>query len=99
VRNALLMLNETLPDLKRAGGRRDAVDPVRHLIGTASGWGLNPDKDAIYLNVTPARNDGKVVYRLNAPGNVPVDGFWSITVYDATGHFRTSARTISTPIR
>lgn len=88
MRNALLMLNETLPDLKRAGGRRDAVDPVRHLIGTASGWGLNPDKDAIYLNVTPARNDGKVVYRLNAPGNVPVDGFWSITVYDATGHFR-----------
>lgn len=88
VRNALLSLNETLPDLRRAGGRRDAVDPVRHLIGTASGWGLNPDKDAIYLNVTPARNDGKTVYRLNVPGNVPVDAFWSISVYDAAGRFR-----------
>jgi hypothetical protein len=36
------------------------------LIATASGWGLNADKDAIYLNVTPVRNDGTTVYRLNA---------------------------------
>jgi hypothetical protein len=28
------------------------------------------------------------VYRLNVSSNVPVDSFWSITVYDATGHFR-----------
>ena len=58
VRDALLVLNETLPDLRRAGGRKDEVDPVRHLIGTASAWGLNPDKDAIYLNVMPCKNDG-----------------------------------------
>ena len=58
MRDALLVLNETLPDLRRAGGPREQVDPVRHLIGTASVWGLNPDKDAIYLNVTPAQNDG-----------------------------------------
>jgi hypothetical protein len=47
VRRALLQLNETLPDLRKAGGRRDEVDPVRQLIASASGWGLNPDKDAI----------------------------------------------------
>ena len=88
VRDALLALNETLPDLRRAGGRRDEVDPVRHLIATASAWGLNPDKDAIYLNVTPTVNDGRAVYKLDVPGNVPVDAFWSITVYDATGHFQ-----------
>ena len=64
VRDALLVMNETLPDLRRAGGRREEVDPVRHLIGTASAWGLNPDKDAIYLNVTPTNNDGATVYRL-----------------------------------
>ena len=68
VRDALLVLNETLPDLSRAGGRRGEVDPVRHLIATATAWGLNPDKDAIYLNVTPADNDGKTVYRLNVEG-------------------------------
>jgi hypothetical protein len=87
VRETLLVLNETLPDPRRAGGRREEVDPVRHLIGTASAWGLNPDKDAIYLNVTPTSNDGSTVYRL-AVGDVPVDGFWSVTVYDATGHFQ-----------
>jgi hypothetical protein len=86
VRDALLVLNSTLPDLRKGGGRRDEVDPVRHLIATASGWGLNPDKDAIYLNVTPARNDGSGVYKLVVK-DVPVDGFWSISVYDAEGHF------------
>jgi hypothetical protein len=84
VRDALFLLNETLPDLRRAGGRRGEVDPVRHLIATASAWGLNPDKDAIYLNVTPARNDGTTVYRLNVK-DVPVDGFWSVIVYDKRG--------------
>jgi len=86
VRNALLALSDTLPDLRRAGGRRNEVDPVRHLVGTASAWGLNPDKDAIYLNVVPAKNDGSGVYRL-AVRDVPVDGFWSISVYDAAGHY------------
>jgi hypothetical protein len=86
-REALLGLNVTVPDLRKAGGRREEVDPVRHLIATASAWGLNPDKDAIYLNVTPTNNDGSAVYRL-AVGDVPVDGFWSVTVYDATGHFQ-----------
>jgi hypothetical protein len=86
VRDALLALNATLPDLRRGAGRRDEVDPIRHLIATASGWGLNPDEAAIYLNVTPSHNDGTVVYRL-VVRDVPVDGFWSISVYDAEGHF------------
>jgi hypothetical protein len=77
-----------------AGGPQSAtlasneVDPVRHLIGTASAWGLNPDKDAIYLNVTPSKNDGATTYKLNVPGDDPVDAFWSIIVYDATGHLQ-----------
>ena len=57
----------------KSRGRKDEVDPVRHLIGTASAWGLNPDKDAIYLNITPAKNDGATIYRLEVPGEVPVD--------------------------
>jgi hypothetical protein len=87
VRDALLVLNATLPDLRNAGGRKGEVDPVRHLIATAAGWGLNPDKDTIYLNVTPIVNDGSGVYRLTVHGEVPVDGFWSISVYDDQGHY------------
>jgi hypothetical protein len=88
VRDALLVLNEMVPDMRNAGGRKDEVDPVRHLIGTASLWGLNPDKEAVYLNVTPTKNDGKTIYKLTVPGNVPVNAFWSVIVYDATGHLQ-----------
>ena len=88
MRDALLMMNSTLPDLRRAFGARFQVDQVRHLIGTAAGWGGNPDKDAIYLNVTPAKNDGSTVYKLEVPAKVPVNAFWSITVYDAEGHLQ-----------
>jgi hypothetical protein len=86
VREALLILASTLPDTKRMFGPKDAVDPVRRLIGSASGWGGNPEKDALYLNVTPARNDGRTVYKLNIK-DVPVDGFWSISVYNRKGYF------------
>jgi len=88
VRDALLALGETLLDLKGAFGRREEVDPVRHLIGTASAYGGNPDKDAIYLNIIPPKNDGRSIYELTVKNDVPVDGFWSISVYDAEGHFR-----------
>ena len=74
VREALLILASTLPDTRRMFGSKDAVDPVRRLIGSASAWGGNPEKDALYLNVTPAKNDGKTVYKLHVK-DVPVDGF------------------------
>jgi hypothetical protein len=86
VREDLLDLATTLPDTNRMFGPRDAVEPVRHLIGSASAWGGNPEKDALYLNVTPASNDGKTIYRLDVK-DVPVDGFWSVSVYNAKGYF------------
>jgi hypothetical protein len=86
VRDALLVLGSTLSSFKGAFGAKGQVDPVNHLIGSATGWGGNPDKDATYLNVTPEKNDGKTVYKLTVK-NVPVEAFWSISLYDAQGYF------------
>jgi hypothetical protein len=91
VQDALLVLYATLPDQNRMFGTREQVDPVRRLIGSAGGWGGNPDSEAKYLNVNPSRNDGKTVYKLAAKGDVPVDGFWSVTVYNAEGRFQKNA--------
>ncbi len=86
VRGALLVLNTTIPDFKNAFGARGKVDPVMHLIGTASGWGGNPDKDAAYAQVVAPKNDGTTIYKMNVK-QVPVDGFWSVSVYNADGYF------------
>jgi hypothetical protein len=64
VQELLLALGETLPDWERAAGRQNEVDPVRHLIVTASGWGLNPERDAMHLNVRPS---GTTARPLQAP--------------------------------
>lgn len=90
VRDALLVLASTIPDFKKAFGTKEQVDPVRHLIGTAAGWGGNPDKDATYLNITPANNDGTTIYKLVVK-DVPVDAFWSVSVYNAEGYYEKNA--------
>ena len=56
------------------------------MIGTAFAFGGNPEKDALYLNINPSKNDGTTVYRLTVK-DVPVDAFWSISVYNKEGYF------------
>jgi hypothetical protein len=86
VGDGLKLMGSTLPDSKRMFGDVREVDPVRHLIGTAGGFGGNTEKDAIYLNVFPKQNDGSTPYVLKVK-DVPVDGFWSVSVYNADGYF------------
>ena len=56
------------------------------MLGAAYGWGGNPPYAALYINVVPDQNDGKTPYRISAK-NVPVDGFWSVSVYNKAGYF------------
>jgi hypothetical protein len=86
VRDVLVELSATLPDSKGMFGTKNDTDPVRRLIGSASAWGGNPEKDAMYFSVHPAENDGAAIYRLFVD-EVPVDGFWSVTVYNKDGYF------------
>jgi hypothetical protein len=68
------------------GAKRD-VDPLAYLVGAAIGWGGLPRREAVYEGGSVARNDGKTVYRLTVR-NVPIDGFWSISVYNRAGYFQ-----------
>jgi hypothetical protein len=88
--NTLTAANGGL-DSARMFGRKDQVDPVQHLLGTAAGWGGNPVSDAYYSGVVPAKNDGTTAYRLTVT-DVPVDGFWSLSVYNKDGFFESNPR-------
>ena len=85
VRELLLKLG-AFGGQKNMFGKQDEVDPVSFLIGAAGGWGGNPPSAAIYVSVYPKESDGRVAHQLTVK-DVPVDGFWSISVYNAKGFF------------
>jgi hypothetical protein len=87
LRNLLIELFRTVPGMSRMFGAHDAVDPVRHLIGTAGGWGGLPEHEAMYLNVDPGLPVGE--YQIVAR-DVPVDAFWSVSLYNPKGFFEPS---------
>jgi hypothetical protein len=83
-RSALLALAALPTPVRGTFGRRSEVDPIHHLLGTAFGWGGLPEEEAVYVNVEPDLPVGS--YRIEV-GEVPVDAFWSISVYNADGYF------------
>lgn len=87
-REALLTLGRGVSTYARAFGARDHVDPVMHLLGAAGGWGGLPEYEATYISV----DEGLPVadYRLRLK-DVPVDAFWSISLYNAAGFFEPNA--------
>ena len=88
-RNAVLELGKHLSSFDHAFGSKEDVDPVRHLIGTAAGWGGLPDREARYISVEPRLPVGE--YKLTVR-DVPVDGFWSISLYNSDGFFQANDR-------
>ncbi|WP_108446682.1 DUF1214 domain-containing protein [Halomonas denitrificans] len=85
IRDAVNVLAATRPSAKGMFGDASKLNPISHLLGTAYGWGGNPDYAAIYVNVVPELNDGETPYTLTVTEKVPVDGFVSVTVYGEDG--------------
>jgi hypothetical protein len=84
LRDAINILAATKTDSSGMFGVKSQLNPIDHLLGTASGWGGNPKSAAMYVNVVPEKNDGATAYTLTVK-DVPVDGFWSVTVYNDKG--------------
>ncbi|AVM01853.1 carboxylesterase [Gordonia iterans] len=83
-RDALLTLQKGLPGYSKSFGSKAQVDPVHHLLGTASGWGGLPDDEAAYVSVFPDVTPGR--YQMTFR-DVPADAFYSVSVYNRDGYF------------
>lgn len=83
-RDALLKLAAGIPDSDRMFGKRQDVDPIRHLVGTASGWGGLPSTEAVYYIESTPRQVGHYTMTLE---KVPADAFWSVAIYNRDGYF------------
>ena len=88
-RTALLTLARGIARFDHMFGSKGEVDQVRHLLGTAAGWGGLPDHEASYIGVVPGLPVGE--YSLTVR-DVPVDAFWSVSVYNADGFFEPNDR-------
>ena len=81
-------------DTAYAFGRKEEVRPVDYLVGAAAGWGGLPQSAATYILDSVDANDGQTPHAVTIK-DVPVDAFWSITVYNADGYLEANERGVS----
>ena len=97
----LAVARKALSDLATLGfsaayafGRKEEVRPVDYLVGAAAGWGGLPRSAAMYVVDSVAQNDGETPHAVTVK-DVPVDAFWSLTVYNADGYLDANDRGVN----
>jgi hypothetical protein len=81
----LVELGKGLSSNRKTAGSRETVDPIKHLLAAAYGFGGLPESESFLINVQPNLPSDKA-YTLTLR-DVPVDGFWSLAMYDKDGYF------------
>lgn len=81
----LAALAKGISDNSKAAGTKEQVDPIKQLLVSAYGFGTLPETESLLLTVEPNLPSDKA-YRLNVK-DVPVDGFWSLAMYNKEGYF------------
>lgn len=87
-RGALLALARGVSGTADTFGKKSDVEPTRHLIGTAMGFGGLPESEAYYYIETEPKEAGRFTLTFK---DVPVDGFWSVTIYNREGYLEPNA--------
>ena len=94
LRQAINLLASTKTETSGMFGLKSELNPIEHLLGTAYGWGGLPKEAAIYINGVPMHNNGKTPYTLTLK-NVPVDGFWAVTLYSEEGFMEANEKGVN----
>ncbi|WP_423746600.1 DUF1214 domain-containing protein [Haladaptatus sp. SPP-AMP-3] len=79
--DALVTVGKTMDNFDGAYGDVGEVNPVKFLLASVSTFGF-PESETTFLSRVPDQNDGETPHTLTVQG-VPVDGFWSVTVYNS----------------
>lgn len=88
-RGALSNLAELGFSTYYAFGTPEDTRPVDHLVGAAAGWGGLPRTAALYVIDSVDTNDGETPHSVSVK-DVPVDAFWSVTVYNSDGYLESN---------
>ena len=85
----LLELGKGLKDNSKAAGTREQVNPIKQLLLSAYGFGTLPETESFLITGEPnlPADRGYVIH----VKDVPVDGFWSLAMYNKDGYFEPNA--------
>jgi hypothetical protein len=81
----LTELGKGINDNAKAAGTKAQVDPIKQLLLAAYGFGTLPETESLLLTVQPNLPADRA-YVLTVK-DVPVDGFWSLAMYNREGYF------------